>query len=223
VADRIDARKEASGNGRLPHILPTDRLNAFADGLFAIVITLLVLELPVPEVAEGLLLALLEEWPEFLAYIISFVFIGGFWMTHASITRLTEHEDQITFRLTLVMLFFVSLIPFTTSLMATHLTGAGSQLSVLLYGLDLLVASFMLNTIMRYLARRPELLIDGLAEEDFHDMERRRRYGIIFNGVGVLLALIFPPVAIAIYVFVAFFFFIQPLLYGRKLKRSQKH
>jgi uncharacterized membrane protein len=217
-----DESAKRSGRSRLTDILPPERLNAFADGVFAIVITLLVLELPVPEAAEGLLLALLEEWPDFLAYVISFVFIGGFWITHSSITRLTEQEDGITFRLTLVMLFFVSLLPFSTRLMATHLAGAGSRLSVVIYGLDLLIASYMLNTIMRYLARRPELLVDGLADEDLRVLVRRRRYGVIFNGIGVLLALILPPVAIAIYIAVAIFFIIQPLFYGGLLKRSLK-
>jgi uncharacterized membrane protein len=222
MAARMDESAKRSGRRRLTDILPTDRLNAFADGVFAIVITLLVLELPVPEVAEGLMWALLEEWPSFLAYLISFVFIGGFWMTHASITQLTEQEDPVTFRLTLVMLFFASLIPFTTSLMATHISGAGSQLSVLVYGLNLFIASLMLSAIMRYLARRPDLLVDGLAEEDFHLMERRRRSGIILCGIGVLLALFLSPVAIAIYISVAIFFFIQPLLYRRILKHSSR-
>jgi uncharacterized membrane protein len=222
VADPVDEDSRLSGRSRLTHILPTDRLNAFADGVFAIVITLLVLELPVPEAAEGLLGALLAEWPDFLAYLISFVFIGGFWMTHASITRLTAQEDQVTFRLTLIALFFISLIPFSTSLMATHLTGPGSRLSVSIYGLDLLIASIMLSGIMRYLARRRELLVDGLAEEDFDDMERKRRSGIIFNGIGVLLALLFPPAAVAVYIGVAIFFFVQPLLYKRIIRHSLK-
>ncbi|WP_164913598.1 TMEM175 family protein [Methanoculleus taiwanensis] len=217
-----DESTKRSDPGHPPHILPTDRLNAFADGVFAIVITLLVLELPVPEVADGLLWALLEQWPDFLAYIISFVFIGGFWITHAAITRLTEQEDQVTFRLTLITLFFISLIPFSTSLMATHLTGSGSRLSVLLYGLNLLIASIMLSGIMRYLARRRELLVDDLAEEDVDDMERKRRSGIIFNAIGVLLALLFPPLAVAAYIGVAFFFFLQPLLYKRIIRRSLK-
>lgn len=211
-----------SGRSRLTDVLPTDRLNAFADGVFAIVITLLVLELPVPAAEEALVPALLDAWPDFLAYIISFVFIGGFWMTHASITRLTGEEDEVTFRLTLMMLFFVSLIPFTTSLMAGHLTGVGSHLAVLIYGLDLLVASVLLSGIMRYLAWRPELLVDGLAEEDFRLMARRRRSGIVFNGIGALLALFLPPAAIVVYISVAFFFFVQPFFYKRILRGFKK-
>jgi len=221
MAARYESAKESS-RSRLIDFLPKDRLNAFTDGVFAIVITLLVLELPVPEAAEDLLWALLAAWPDFLAYLISFAFIGGFWITHTSISRLTEQEDGVTVRMTLVMLFFVSLLPFSTSLMATHLIGPGSRLSVFIYGLDLFLASFMLDRIMRYLARRPSLLVDGLAEEDIRVMEHQRRYGITVDGIGVLLALLLPRVAIAIYVFVAIYFIIQPLFFGRTLKRPLK-
>jgi uncharacterized membrane protein len=213
---------EGSDRSSLPDILPPDRLNAFADGIFAIVITLLVLELPVPEGTENLLLALLEEWPGFLAYVISFVFIGGIWMAHASITQLTEREDEVTFRLTLMMLFFVSLMPFTTSIMAGHLTGAGSHLAVLLYGLDLFAASVALSAIMRYLAWRSELLVDGLAEEDLREMVRRRRSGVVFCGIGMLLAIFVPLAAIAVYIAVTVFFFVHPLFYKRAIRRAVK-
>lgn len=214
--------EKGSDRSRLPDFLPPDRLNAFADGVFAIVITLLVLELPVPEGADNLFPALLEEWPDFLAYVVSFVFVGGIWMTHSSITQLTAREDEVTFRLTLLMLFFVSLMPFTTSVMAGHLTGAGSHLAVLLYGLDLFIASVALSAIMRYLAWRPELLVDGLAEEDLREMVRRRRAGVVSCGIGVLLALFLPLVAVAVYIAVTVFFFIHPLFYKRAIRRAVK-
>lgn len=222
VADRVDEKAEGPDRGRLTDFLPPDRLNAFADGVFAIVITLLVLELPVPEGADSLFLALMEEWPDFLAYVISFVFIGGIWMTHASITQLTEQEDKVTFRLTLLMLFFVSLMPFTTSVMAGHLTGTGSHLAVLLYGLDLFITSVMLSMIMRYLVWRPKLLVDGLAEEDLREMVRRRRAGVASCGVGVLLALFVPLVAVAVYIAVTVFFFVHPLIDKRAIRRAVK-
>jgi len=153
MAFRVDKITKRFRRDHLIDFLPSDQLSAFADGVFAIVITLLVLELPVPEATEGLLWALLEEWPDFLAYIISFVFIGGLWITHSSITQMTEHEDGVTYRMTLVMLFFVSLLPFSTSLMAKHLAGPGSHLSVLIYGLNLLIAPIMLGLYSTYSAQ----------------------------------------------------------------------
>ncbi len=217
-----DESPKTSDRDRLTDMLPADRLSAFADGVFAIVISLLVLEIPVPEATDDLLRALLETWPDFLAYIISFAFIGGFWITHMSITRMTAHENGVTVRMTLVMLFFVSLLPFSTSLMATHLIGPGSRLAVFIYGLDLFLASLMLNRIMNYLVRRPELLIDSFGDTDLRGLEHRRRYGIVLDGIGVLLALFLPRVAIAIYISVAIYFVLQPLFFGRTLTQSLK-
>lgn len=218
-----DENTTRSHRSRLIGILPADRLTAFADGVFAIAITLLVLELPVPDVAEGLLSALFKEWPSFLAYIISFVFIGGFWIAHSAITRLTEREDGVTFRLTLVMLFFVSLMPFSTKLMATHLDGPAANISVLIYGLDLLITSFMLERIMHYLTRRPDLLVDSKAEEELRVMtHQRRRFGILMGIIGVLLAYVLPAVAVAIYTFVAVYFILRPLFIERSLRHVLK-
>ncbi len=62
---------------------PLDRFNAFSDGVFAIVITLLVLELPVPPEGAPVLPALAESWSDFLGYAISFAFVGGIWLSHA--------------------------------------------------------------------------------------------------------------------------------------------
>ena len=101
--------------------LPKGRLDAFADGVFAIVITLLVLDLVVPEGSVNIISALLQEWPVFLAYLISFAFIGSAWISHSSVTSLMKQETPHSYRLTLLMLFFVALLPFTTKLMATYL------------------------------------------------------------------------------------------------------
>ncbi|HEY6608737.1 MAG TPA: TMEM175 family protein, partial [Candidatus Limnocylindria bacterium] len=77
------ARHPVSGGrtSRAADVLPLDRFNAFTDGVFAIAITLLVLELSVPAVGGRLMPALAEQWQEFLGYLISFVFIGGIWVS----------------------------------------------------------------------------------------------------------------------------------------------
>jgi uncharacterized membrane protein len=113
--------------------LPKGRLDAFADGVFAIVITLLVLDLPIPEAIEDVTAALTPLWPDFLAYLISFAFIGSFWLVHSSITQLTKHETTLSYRFTLLMLFFVSLLPFTTKFMATYISGPHSGVPVIIY------------------------------------------------------------------------------------------
>ena len=127
--------------------LPKGRLDAFADGVFAIVITLLGTDLSIPDVSENLMPALIQEWPVFLAYIISFAFVGSVWISHSSITALMKQETPHSYRLTLLMLFFVSLIPFTTKLMAFYLSYPPTFPEI--YGSDLLSAWLMFNTIAR--------------------------------------------------------------------------
>ena len=75
--------------------LPLDRFNAFSDGVFAIAITLLVLEITVPKQGVRLLPALREEWPEFLGYYTSFAFIGGLWVVHSAATKLMKRADAV--------------------------------------------------------------------------------------------------------------------------------
>ena len=183
--------------------LPKGRLDAFADGVFAIVITLLVLDLSIPDVAENLTSSLLQQWPVFLAYIISFAFVGSAWISHSSITALMKQETPHSYRLTLLMLFFVSLIPFTTKLMAFYLSNPpmvpeifGSDLlswwlsvntiarselrmPVTIYGLDLLAASVTLNVIMISAIKTPDVLLNESARNELTALQRRQRFGII--------------------------------------------
>lgn len=201
---------------------PKGRLDAFADGVLAIVITLLVLELKVPGVAEGddLWHALTHEWREYAGYLISFVFVGGVWIAHSSATSYVSRGDAILFRLNLLVLFFVSLLPFLTSLMTTHLDTDGQHLAVALYGLDLFIASLVLNAFIRYAGHHPDLVADDLADDALREIERRRRFLVLALGLSALLALLLPNVAVALYLLVALTFIIAPLLMARRTRRS---
>ena len=212
---------DPTGGARPDYDMPLDRFNAFSDGVFAIAITLLVLELPVPTGPEALLPTLAEEWPEFLGYLISFAFIGGSWMTHARMTRLMKRGDASAFGFNLLFLLFVALLPFTTSLMVTHLTGPDAQVAVLIYGLNVLVASLLLTFLMSHLARERTLLIDDVADDTLAAMARQRRMS---NGLwifAVLCALVAPPVAIALYVIATGLMLAFPFIHlGRTRNRA---
>ncbi len=112
-----------STSGRESHFLPLDRFNAFSDGVFAIAITLLVLDIAIPHAGVRVLPALREQWPEFLGYYISFAFIGGIWMAHSGVTKFMKHGDSESYALNLLLLLLVGLLPFSTALMVTHLNG----------------------------------------------------------------------------------------------------
>ena len=129
-----------------------DRFNAFSDGVFAIAITLLVLDLPVPPENAPIVPVLLKAWPEFLGYLISFAFIGSIWLTHSALTRAMKRADAAVYSMNLLVLLFTGVLPFSTSVMVTHLDAPDVGVAVSLYGLNLLLAS--LSHVLRRTAKR---------------------------------------------------------------------
>jgi uncharacterized membrane protein len=103
MSDRPDASLEP----------PLGRLEAFSDGVFAIAITLLVLELAVAEDAgSDLVRGILEQWPSYLAYVTSFLTIGAVWMAHSAATGALRAADGVLYRLNLLVLLVASFLPF---------------------------------------------------------------------------------------------------------------
>jgi len=217
--------------------LPKGRLDAFADGVFAIVITLLVLDLSVPEGSVDIISGLIQEWPVFLAYLISFAFIGSVWISHSSITHLMKQETPHSYRLTLLMLFFVSLLPFTTKLMATFLghpppvllsiygldllaatqmlnaiTRSAISTSVVIYGLNLLAATLALVAIMRSAISTPDVLVDESAERELNALLRREQWGAVIFVCTIILAVFFPLIAVSGFIVVSILFFLTPTI-----------
>jgi uncharacterized membrane protein len=218
--------------------LPKGRLDAFSDGVFAIVITLLVLELSVPEGSAGVISGLMQEWSVFLAYIISFAFIGSAWITHSSLTHLMKQETPHSYRLTLLMLFFISLVPFTTKLIAAFLGNpppvpeaifgmdffAAAQMlnaiarstigiAVVMYGLNLLAATLALVAIMKAAMSTPGVLIDDEpARSELNALLQREQLGAgIFAGT-IIFAIFFPLIAVFGYIVVSLLFFLTPTI-----------
>ena len=113
-----------------------NRLEAFSDGVFAVAITLLALNLAVPGPGHGALLTqLLSQWPSLVAYLISFFTIGVIWVNHHAVIRSVKAVDRTLLFINLVLLLFVVVIPAATNMMAEYLTGGGqdSHLAVALY------------------------------------------------------------------------------------------
>lgn len=113
------------------------RLEAFSDGVFAVAITLLALNLVVAGPGHGPLLRQLgEHWPSFVAYLISFFTIGIIWVNHHALVRNIAVVDRTLLFLNLLLLLFVVLIPFATGTMADYLTSDGqdAKVAMALYG-----------------------------------------------------------------------------------------
>jgi len=196
--------------------LPLDRFNAFTDGVFAIAITLLVLELTVPSADARLLPALAEQWQEFLGYLISFVFIGGIWVSHAGLTKLMRQADGVSYGIDLLMLLFVGVLPFSTNLMVTHLSGPDVEAAVVIYGVNVLLASLTLSLLMFYIASERSLVVDGVADETLEAKVRQRWVVIVLNVVAIAIAIVLPLAAVGLYLVMTFLALALPLIHLRR-------
>lgn len=204
------------------HIFPTlERFNSFSDGVFSIAITLLVLELPVPAMDVAIWPALQEASHDFLGYLISFAFIGGIWLTHAGLTKVMRRGDSISYGMNLLLLLFVGLLPFSTSLMVTHLDAADVGTGVLLYGINVLLASLTLSLLLVYIAREPGLAVDGIADEQLRRMYRQRWIVITMNVIAIIFAYFAPRVAVGLYLVMTGFLLALPLLGGLRRRRQR--
>jgi uncharacterized membrane protein len=199
-----------------------DRFNAFSDAVFAIAITLLVLDLPVPPENVTTLPALLKTWPEFLGYIISFAFIGSIWLTHSALTRAMKRGDTVVYGMNLLVLLFVAVLPFSTRVMVTGLDAPALLFAVLLYGLNVLLASLTLSLLMSYVARDPALLVDDIADEEtLRRLYRRRWSAIGMNVFALATALVAPRVAVGLYMIMTVLLLGLPLVgMRRRWRRS---
>jgi uncharacterized membrane protein len=166
--------------------LRTARMEAFSDGVFAIAITLLVLEITVPAGSEDDLLgAVGDQWPSYLAYAVSFSTIGAVWLAHAAITEYLHHATAVLLRLNLLLLMVVSFLPFPTRLLAEHLGDTDpARVAATVYGVTLLLAVLLLAVLWRYAVGA------GLVRPDAPDEEIHTLTTLLTPGLGGYVAMI---------------------------------
>jgi uncharacterized membrane protein len=225
----------AEGTDRHEHLLPTGRLEAFSDGVFAIAITLLVIELHVPTGNEALVKGLEHDGPRYLGYFVSFAFIGGVWIAHSNMTRFLKAADPELMRLNLVLLLFVSFLPFTTAIAATHLFASNLSLhevtissptervAAVLFGLNLTLAALMLYLMLRHAGRTADVAADDLAEEELQAFATQRRSAVLLQASATAVGAFLPLLAVVFYLALAVFYVIDPvrLMRSRPLRRAR--
>ena len=175
----------------------TGRLEAFSDGVLAIAITLLVLELSVPGADfEHLWRGIADQWPSYLAYATSFTTIGAIWLVHHGMFRRLAFADGLITRLNLLLLMLASFLPFPTKLVAEAVdSGHGERPAVMFYGLVLLSVSIVLTVMWRHIADHRDLLDARIADAEVASITQQATPSIGFYAAIVLLSLIAPTVA----------------------------
>lgn len=164
----------------------TQRLEAFSDGIFAIAITLLILEIKVPQVnpnegTTSLASGLFALWPSYFAYIFSFIMIGIFWANHHYVFNLYERSNRIFKLINLFFLMFISFLPFPTAVLARYITDTQQrQTAIILYALTLFVTVLMWLFMWLYASHDHQLLNKNLDDQFIAHLTRQ------YTGTGVL-------------------------------------
>jgi uncharacterized membrane protein len=198
--------------------LGTARLEALSDGVFAIAITLLVLDLALRPPGSPLE-QVLRAWPSYVAYIVSFLTIGAAWLGHTELTDGLVRADQILLRINLVLLLVVVFLPFPTRLVAESLEGLhGERVYVTMYGLTLLAMRVFLFVLEEY--GRREHLDSADREKRALRAEHQLLTVIVGYLVAILIGLVFPGLAVAAYFGIAVYLVVPfrevtRLLFGR--------
>lgn len=180
----------------------TRRLEAFSDGVFAIAITLLVLEIAVREAGTPLE-QVLGAWPAYVAYVVSFLTIGAAWISHTAITEELDHVDSIFLRLNVLLLLAVAFIPFPTRLV-TEAFGdrEAERVAVTFYGLTLLTVKLLGIVVDRY-ARHEALYSDSHPDDEVNSARDKSTMGVTAYVIAILVGLVLPGLAVAFYFAIA--------------------
>ncbi len=194
--------------------MKTTRLEAFSDGVLAIIITIMVLELKVPHAVE--LAALKPVLPVLLSYVLSFIYLGIYWNNHHHLFQATEEVSGGILWANLHLLFWLSLFPFTTAWMGENHLAA---IPTAVYGFVLLMAAIAYYVLQRtIIARegRDSLLAQAIGKD------RKGKLSPLLYVAAIPLAFVSSWIAAGLYVFVALLWFIPDPRIEREIEKREE-
>jgi uncharacterized membrane protein len=196
----------------------TARIEAFSDGVFAIAITLLILEIQVPPQTPhgGLRRALMNLWPSYLAFLASFMTIGVMWLNHHRLFTLINKKDDGLIAFNLLLLLGVTWLPFPTALLAEHLLGshADQRVAALVYAGSFLGLAIVFNVMWRY-AVRARIVND---EANAAAITKQYSLGPILYAGLVGVASFDAEWCLILSAFIALYFALPPSLWRRRAR-----
>ena len=213
--------KEVEHREKTDDLKETGRIEAFSDGVFAVAITLLVLNiqappLPTPQhplLNDDQLLGFLRGLgPTYLAFITSFATIGIMWVNHHRLYTHIKRTDNTLLLLNLLLLLVIVFIPFPTALMAEYITQPTQHVAAVLYNGTFLLMAICFNLLWQHASRENRLLDPNANKKEVNAITGQYRLGPLFYVVTFALAFVYPPVSIVLELFLAIFFAIP----GRK-------
>ena len=190
----------------------TSRLEAFSDGVFAIAGTLLILELRVPTDQPDLTRSLLELWPAYAAYLVSFLTIGIIWVNHHTLLEHCRRVDRRFLYLNLLLLISVGIVPFPTSLVDRYiLSESGATAALVVYGIGALLIAVAFSGVFFYATHDARLVGDRAEARRIRAEGKLFPIGLFAYSVGIALSFVSPVASLVIYGLTALFYAL-PLL-----------
>jgi uncharacterized membrane protein len=171
----------------------TGRIEAFSDGVFSIAITLLVLNMKVPTAASmsgkrTLLIALLDQWPVFLSYVLSFLTVLIMWMNHHKLFRHIRRSDHPFLLLNGLLLMGVTVVPYPTAILAEHINKPGARVAAGVYSGTFFIIAILFDLLWRYASSGHRLLSKNHDPESVAAITSQYRFGPILYLLAFLLA-----------------------------------
>lgn len=192
--------------------MPTNRLEAFSDGVFAIAATLLVLELRVPIDSPDLARALLQLWPAYTVYLVSFLTMGIIWVNHHTLLAHCHRADRRFLYLNLLLLASVAIVPFPTALVGQYILSAdGATAALVVYGLGGTLIAVAFSGVFFYATHDHRLVGDLATARRIRQEGRFFPIGLAAYTFGIALAFVAPVASLAVYALTAAFYAL-PLL-----------
>ena len=194
--------------------MPKNRLEAFSDGIFAFAATLLILNLAVSGHPLGQ--QLLDIWPSYVAYALSFITIGIIWTNHHTVMHQLAHVDRFFLMVNVIFLMFIAFIPFPTRLLALNLQTEGAQAAAITYGITLTSTAVLFNVLWRYAAHERRLLRHDAEQKVVDGIGRSYLVGPLLYLAATLVALVNPIASAGVYVAVGVFYVLESSIFGRR-------
>lgn len=186
----------------------TARIEAFSDGVFAIAITLLIIEVHVParEHAETLSHELLRIWPSYLGYLTSFLTIGVMWINHHRVFTLIDRYDHTLLVLNMLLLLLIAFLPFPTAVLAQFIETDGARAAAALYGSTMVLIAIAFFAWWHYASGSRRLIADTVPQEQLDAITRAYNPGTPLYAIALALAFVEPWASAAGFLSLAVFY-----------------
>ena len=189
----------------------TERIMAFSDGVFAIAITLLVLNISLPGHVENLPRALRDLFPEYLSYAMSFLVIGIIWAQHHAIFGLIRRTDHVFLLINIIFLMWIGFLPFPAHVLGENLGKSGEQTAMILYAGTFLIGTLPFSLLWNYAAWDGRLLREDANRHFIAVTTRSYNIGPLFYIVDLALAFVNATASFILFFAIAVFYALTPI------------